>query len=926
MPPKKKGVKLGLSDFLGPNATPSGPGGFNLPSAPPPRMEGDDGAFKRPERREREESRSDGGEWGRGGGERSQPSGGPGGFGGDRGGGGGGGGGFDRGGDSRGGDSRGGGGYDERGGDSRGGMSRERPNDGFDTQVPRANPNGFVRPSERRAMRDEREQEGGFGMQGGGGGGFDRGGDSRGGDSRGGSSSYGQRDAPAAAAEAPRERPRMNLSSRTKPVPARPVVAAPAPAPAPVRERPNPFGGAKAVTTRQPEAKPTPAPAPAPAPASVEPPAPAPAPNAAPAPKAVSNWADSSSDDEAPAAAPAAAAPPAEEFAAVTLTAASGTDDGFTTVAKPKKMTAAEKSAAAGAAADLKKKKKKRDLKGKKFDKLSTGGPVLNSRAAGLEQPKPPTTPAAATTPAGDGSVTLTDSGAPAPSVRTPPAELKMNSRVMAAMDGDRVNRDTPREERAPLVAANSRFARAADQDREFDAANRMPPRDETPLVPTNSRFARAADADREFDAANRLPPRDAVPLQAANSRFARAADADREFDAANRLPPRDAEPMQPTNSRFARAAEEDREFQQQRREEYGERNAPPPEQNSRFAMAAAADRSNPEGAFGRREENREDGPIRENTRTSGGRWGDDGDDDFARRQSAQREMQGDGPGGAGQSGWGVPKNGGPSWAEKQAAKQQNLAHEEKRAYLAAPVPPSSASSELFKKKEEKKVSGVIALPGETQEQAEARVAKGKKDKKEKEAREVEEKEKEEREQVLAEEKAKQAAAKLGAVEDDLIAEFASGSLLGKDLKKWVVAQKEMELLPRSYKLVLAMLKKREGASPNIECTVFKPDQWGSAMLAMAGEDEVVAQMEFMFAVQAYCNGIGFPKVGGKSYVAAAFTALYKYDLCEAECQLEYFEDESEEHEAGKTSVVVQCVAWKNFLEESDGDDSSDEE
>jgi hypothetical protein len=721
----------------------------------------------------------------------------------------------------------------------------------------------------------------------------------------------------------------MNLVKRTAPLPVVPKEntgpSAAAAAPVVVKEKVDPFGGAKAVVTKQPVAKPVEpvaAPAPAPAPIVAAPaPAPAPAAKKAPvaAPKAMSNWADSdsdSSDNDEPAAAAPAPAPVAPETApvsslqaAIAADAAEEEDDGFVTVSKPKKVSAKEKAAADAVAAAEKAaaaKKKKKDKRNKKLEAMTAEGtgPTLNTRAAALETAKQSPQPS----PVGDGASPVAQQG-----------------------------------QRAPAPTVNARFAKMMDEDKQTvtltnnsDVAQGqgfVPPAPREPVeLKINSRVMQAMDEDR----VNRLPAAGlpaAPPPVVQNSRFAAAADADREFTAANRLPPRDAQPLAAANSRFARAAEEDREFQAQRRED----RAPPVVQNSRFAAAADADRTNPESAFGRRDEPRGGGELRENTRAMGGRWGDDGGgDDFERRQNQQREIIAEA--GQGRAQWGVPRDGGKSWAERHAEKNQGgeyqlseppqqMQREFSRAPVAQQPVSTAATAELFAKKEEKKVSGVIALPGETQEQAEARVAKAKQDKEDKAAAEKAAADKVAAEKEVAAQKAAAASAALANVEDDIIAEFASGSKLGKDLAKWVKEQKaKVGKLPSLYKMVLAMLKKQQGASPDIDCKIFSPERYGAAMLAMAGEDRVEEQMQYMFAVQAYCNGIGFPKVGGKSYCAAAFTALYKYDLVETEAQLEYKEDEAEEHEAGKQTVMIQCINWFNFLEEDSDEEESDDD
>mmetsp|Transcript_14825 Transcript_14825/g.34260 ORF Transcript_14825/g.34260 Transcript_14825/m.34260 type:complete len:451 (-) Transcript_14825:114-1466(-) len=100
------------------------------------------------------------------------------------------------------------------------------------------------------------------------------------------------------------------------------------------------------------------------------------------------------------------------------------------------------------------------------------------------------------------------------------------------------------------------------------------------PLEPANSRFA-AAEVDRE-----RGPP----PTQ--NSRFAAAAEADRDYGGPGRGPPPVPQNSRFAAAAAAAAAEAEREAME-REDRYRDRdfrNSGPPPQNSRFAAAVAAD------------------------------------------------------------------------------------------------------------------------------------------------------------------------------------------------------------------------------------------------------------------------------------------------------------------------------------------------
>ena len=131
-------------------------------------------------------------------------------------------------------------------------------------------------------------------------------------------------------------------------------------------------------------------------------------------------------------------------------------------------------------------------------------------------------------------------------------------------------------------------------------------------------------------------------------------------------------------------------------------------------------------------------------------------------------------------------------------------------------------------------------------------------------------------------------------------------------------------LLPTGDKLVKTMLREVYGSTPDLKGGAFEEEKWGAALVHL-GEDNVAVQMEFLFGLQCYLNDIGFPKVDDKAVSAELMKAMYKYDICESESMIGYKDDEREEWEVGKTSIVIQCTSWFAWLEESD-DESSEAE
>ena len=216
----------------------------------------------------------------------------------------------------------------------------------------------------------------------------------------------------------------------------------------------------------------------------------------------------------------------------------------------------------------------------------------------------------------------------------------------------------------------------------------------------------------------------------------------------------------------------------------------------------------------------------------------------------------------------------------------------------------------------------IITLPGEDEATALARIERKKKEAKEKEEAEKRAAEEARLAQEAAEARAKEEAEKAAAVEGDLLQQFASGDKLGEDLNAWCQAQ---DLLPSVEKLVFNLLKTREKKNPDVECAWAEPANFGAALLGLV-EDDVMRQMEVLWAIQKYCDDMGFPKINDEYLVQAMFRSMYKYDLADDESFSEWKENEDEQHEKGKMNAIIQTVEWFNWLEEDDEESDEGEE
>lgn len=220
-------------------------------------------------------------------------------------------------------------------------------------------------------------------------------------------------------------------------------------------------------------------------------------------------------------------------------------------------------------------------------------------------------------------------------------------------------------------------------------------------------------------------------------------------------------------------------------------------------------------------------------------------------------------------------------------------------------------------------VEAPLALPGEDEEAARARIEKKRNEEREKELA-AQKKAEEEAVQKRAEEAAaNENAQKALEAEDDLLQTFVFGGKSGMELKEWCQAQKN--ILPSVEKLVFHLLINTQKDDPNPLCPWAESNNYGAALTSLV-EDDSYAMIEVLFAIQRFCNCIGFPKIKNEGLIQAMFRNMYKYDLADEEAFSDWKDDESPEREEGKGKTLIQTMDWFNWLEEDEDEDDSDED
>jgi eIF4-gamma/eIF5/eIF2-epsilon len=422
---------------------------------------------------------------------------------------------------------------------------------------------------------------------------------------------------------------------------------------------------------------------------------------------------------------------------------------------------------------------------------------------------------------------------------------------------------------------------------------------DRGPPPVANSRFAAAAEADRDY----RRDRDDRGPPPVANSRFAAAAEADREYRNNDHGMSRDDRGPPPVaNSRFAAAAamaEQEGGYREDGGGRFGRNDGPrgpPIPQNSRFAAAAAADPDYMErGDRERADRDREDYGRR------GGFGGRDGYDGRGRGDYGDDRGRGD---------YGDDRKfGGDRFDDLPTGPAATRESKSSVADLLKPkarpmeenilkIPTKGQEDNFLKPPSKDQAENVLKAPSKESKPASPETKEN------------------------AGTEAPSTSIPESVDDDALLEEFVKGGKQGEDLKAWV---NSLDYVPSVEKLVFHLLTETEKLNPDVECSWAEPSKYGAALVALV-EDDILKQMGVLFGVQNYCDKLGMPKLNDEYVIQSMFRAMYKYDLAGDEAFMMWKDDESPEHEAGKINAVIQTVDWFNWLEEDDEEEEEYEE
>ena len=453
-----------------------------------------------------------------------------------------------------------------------------------------------------------------------------------------------------------------------------------------------------------------------------------------------------------------------------------------------------------------------------------------------------------------------------------------------------------------------------------------------------NSRFSKAVEADGDYvrpEDRNMGPKHNRVddddvprgpPPVVQNSRFAAAAAEmeaekeiemkDREERRAMRGPPRDMEGPPPiqTNSRFASAAA-DREIEKERemreREERRNERQPPYEERGGNGGSRYGDDRGGNGG----------GRYGDDRGGNGGeRFGDDRGGNGGGRYGDDRGGNGGGRYGDDRGGMGGGRYGGRMGRGNGEVNFPAMGKDRTTTTFVKPELPSHLQPKKAEEPILPTVKVPLALPGEDEEAAMARIEK---------------KRKEEADKILADKKAAEEAAvrkraeeaaaaaeakKAADSESEMFDVFINGGKSGIALKEWCESQGG--ILPSVEKLVFHLLKTTQKDDPSPECTWAEQSNYGAALASLVG-DNSDAMIEVLFAIQRFCSDIGFPKINNEGLVQSMFRNMYKFDLADEDAFAEWKDDESVKREEGKGKAIIQTMDWFNWLEE---DEQSEEE
>ena len=113
------------------------------------------------------------------------------------------------------------------------------------------------------------------------------------------------------------------------------------------------------------------------------------------------------------------------------------------------------------------------------------------------------------------------------------------------------------------------------------------------------------------------------------------------------------------------------------------------------------------------------------------------------------------------------------------------------------------------------------------------------------------------------------------------------------------------------------------------DLTWCKQSEYGGALKTLGAIHGIKAQVDALYAIQAYCHNIKFPKIDSKGqpkyYIELLFQVLYGNELIEDAAFQAWADDDNDEY-PGRVNAIVQTTAFISFLNEAPDADEQDED
>lgn len=159
----------------------------------------------------------------------------------------------------------------------------------------------------------------------------------------------------------------------------------------------------------------------------------------------------------------------------------------------------------------------------------------------------------------------------------------------------------------------------------------------------------------------------------------------------------------------------------------------------------------------------------------------------------------------------------------------------------------------------------------------------------------------------------------------EVVAAALSSGVKGAALSSSITsayAAKDVTLPISLFAAVSAVLEHVAGVTGAFTSKWYKPDEYGAALKDIVAVRPVKEQVDALYAVQAYCAGLKFPKldVNGKQkkLIEVIFTALLVSEVIDVDTILAWADDEVDRDVPGRVDAIVQMTTMLATLREPD--------